>query len=331
MGALWYISGPYLARRWKTVIIASFLSSVIGFFICYTSYNSCLNLLSYQDWALFGTLLVISCNVLDHLDALLNTYPHLAVGNDIQKKTKIQSPTSISYWMAIATLILNMPSETDLHPGPIQDLQTAIKVLGPASRSWKTMAALFPTNLRQDLCLLYAFFRTADDLVDDAPTPAQCKENLVIIRRFLREVFIKKGDPKDNRQSENSPSRDLTLPNHVNWNYYAQVLPTSDVIAVFRNFARISHYLCPRAMSELTDAWEHDLKGEPVKRQEDLLHYAALISGTFGELCTCVIMYKTGHGNWNGHDKISRDEEVLSRARATGQVKYLLLSILKSC
>jgi phytoene/squalene synthetase len=84
-------------------------------------------------------------------------------------------------------------------------------------------------------------------------------------------------------------------------------------------------------MSELTDAWEHDLKGEPVKRQEDLLHYAALISGTFGELCTCVIMYKTGHGNWNGHDKISRDEEVLSRARATGQVKYLLLSILKSC
>jgi hypothetical protein len=75
-------------------------------------------------------------------------------------------------------------------------------------------------------------------------------------------------------------------------------------------------------MSELTDAWEHDLRGEPVKKQKDLLNYAALISGTFGELCTCAIMYKTGRGNWGKQkNNLVRNEDVLSRARATGQVK----------
>jgi phytoene/squalene synthetase len=77
-------------------------------------------------------------------------------------------------------------------------------------------------------------------------------------------------------------------------------------------------------MSELTDAWELDLRGDPVKKQKDLLNYAAYISGTFGELCTCVIMYKTGHGNWGPKLSPARNEQVLLRARATGQCLQLV-------
>jgi hypothetical protein len=316
IGAFWYICGPYFIRRWKAITVITTIASLISFFICRTAYTySLLYKLPLVDCALYAATLVLACSALDYLDTVLNTYPHL-VEADKGKQANFQKATTVAYWVAIFRLLLCMPSECDLHPSPVEDLETAIRLLGPASRSWKTMAALFPTNLRQDLCLLYAFFRTADDLVDDAPTPAQCEQNLVTIRKFLRDIYF----PTDTSAKQET-NGDLTLPSHIDWDHYATLLPNEDILAVFRNFARIAHYLCPRAMSELTDAWELDLRGEPVKKQKDLLNYAALISGTFGELCTCVIMYKTGRGSWGQQkDNLARNDQVLSRARATGQV-----------
>lgn len=247
-------------------------------------------------------------------------YPYL-VNPDKAMQPYFQDAFSLSYWISILRLVISMPAESELNVSPIEDLHTAIRILGPASRSWKTMAALFPVNLRQDLCLLYAFFRTADDLVDDAPTPEQCEINLVTIRRFLRDVFL----PVDTATTKEVADGDKSLPSNIDWDHYATLLPNDDVLAIFRNFARISHYLCPRAMSELTDAWEIDLRGEPVRKQKDLLNYAALISGTFGELCTCVIMYKTGRGNWANTKW--RNDEVLSKARSTGQVNNIIYFI----
>ncbi|CEP13894.1 hypothetical protein [Parasitella parasitica] len=320
IGLLWYIAGPYFVRRAKVIAVTSIISTLLGYFVCRTAYtHSSLYAVSVLDCALFVLVVVLSCSTLDYLDTILNTFPHL-IQKDKSKQAALQDQSSLSYWIAIIRLVSSMPNESDLHASPIDDLETAIRVLGPASRSWKTMAALFPINLRQDLCLLYAFFRTADDLVDDAPTRKQCEQNLITIRRFLREVFF----PKQTTKSYDN-LHDLTLPGHINWDHYATLLPNQDVLAIFRNFARISHYLCPRAMSELTDAWEHDLRGEPVKKQKDLLNYAALISGTFGELCTCAIMYKTGRGNWGKLKNNSvRNDYVLSRARATGQCLQLI-------
>ena len=310
IGALWYISGAYVIRRSRSITASHMVSSALAYAICYTAPNQG----SGQVFMLVSTL-VLACNTLDYLDAVMNMYPYL-VNSDKSEQSKFQDALSLSYWASMLRLVCNMPSESELNPSPIQDLETAIRVLGPASRSWKTMAALFPVNLRQDLCLLYAFFRTADDLVDDAPTPEQCAANLVTIRKFLRDVFL----PSSN--SNKIPNEDTSLPANIDWNFYAALLPNEDFLAIFRNFARIAHYLCPRAMSELTDAWELDLRGAPVKKQKDLLNYAALISGTFGELCTCVIMYKTGRGNWSNSQ--SRDDEVLSRARSTGQCLQLI-------
>lgn len=305
IGLFWYVSGPYFFRRYKVIAFSILVSTLIASFT--TSPTSAVNILS------FSTVVVLACHMVDHVDAVLNMYPELVTSDPL----KVQNPLTVQYWHCMASLLYLSPSETELDPLPIQDLQTAIEFLGPASRSWKTMAALFPVNLRQDLCLLYAFFRTADDLIDDAATPKESEKNLFMIRRFLRDVFFHQLSNNSKKQHK-----------EVDWSYYRTVLPSEGHVAIFRNFTRIAHYLCPRAMSELTDAWELDLRGDPVKKQKDLLNYAAYISGTFGELCTCVIMYKTGHGNWGPKDSLARKEEVLLRARATGQVnkrKSLLL------
>ncbi|KAI8352091.1 Squalene/phytoene synthase-domain-containing protein [Blakeslea trispora] len=317
LGLLWYLSGPYFIRRWRSAVAVALISAAFNYFVCWTAYaDSLLYKVSFPEWILYSAVIVLTCHSLDHLDALMNTYPYL-VEADKEKQCRFQDATTFSYWVHMFRLVCHLPSEHELDPLPIDNLETAIKVLGPASRSWKTMAALFPVNLRQDLCILYAFFRTADDLVDDAPTPKQCVENLVTIRRFLKDVF-----PPVKKSTEYILD---TLPSHINWEQYATLLPNEETLTIFKNFARIAHYLCPRAMFELTDAWELDLLSKPIKKQKDLLDYAALISGTFGELCTCAIMYKTGHGNWGQQlNNKSRDEDVLSRARATGQCLQLV-------
>ncbi|GAA5805345.1 Squalene/phytoene synthase-domain-containing protein [Helicostylum pulchrum] len=319
IAALWYIAGPYFVRRWKVIFAICTIVSTFACVICYTASYQAAAMTSYTHWSLFSIVLVLAGSSLDYLDAILNTFPYLVNANKSQQ-AMFQNAMSVPYWVAMLHLVSRMPSESELDALTIEDIETAIRVLGPASRSWKTMAALFPVNLRQDLCLLYAFFRTADDLVDDAPTPEQCEQNLVTIRKFLRDVFLP-SDTISKGQNQSS-----SLPSHIDWDQYATFLPNEDVLAVFRNFGRIAHYLCPRAMSELTDAWELDLRGEPVKKQKDLLNYAALISGTFGELCTCVIMYKTGHGNWGNtcETNKARNDDVLSRARSTGQCLQLI-------
>ncbi|KAL0090890.1 Squalene/phytoene synthase-domain-containing protein [Phycomyces blakesleeanus] len=317
MGVLCYMSGPFFVRRWKVICLSSGIPALVAIV---SSFNvpGQWSTWSAIDWVSFTSTLVMVCNALDHIDAILNMYPYLITANPTVL-ARMQSPTTIEYWCGVAKLISHMPSESDLPFGPISDLETAIRLLGPASRSWKTMAALFPTNLRQDLCLLYAFFRTADDLVDDAPSLEQSQANLVTLRHFLHDVFSN----DTTKPVELNPNDDLTLPSHIDWDHYRSLLPSEDVLSTFRSFARVSHYVCPRAMFELTDAWELDLKNEPIKNQNDLLQYAALISGTFGELCTCVIMYKTGYGNWRS-DMIARKDDVLSKARSTGQCLQLV-------
>ncbi|KAF7726004.1 hypothetical protein EC973_009151 [Apophysomyces ossiformis] len=307
--------GPYLLRRWKLVVLASIPGAITGW--AGTKTYSHVTWWSLLDWIAVTATVVLACNVLDHLDALLNTYPSL-VTRDPKALVRLQNPMRLEYWVAMAKLAMSLPAETDLDPAPIRDLEVAIRVLGPASRSWKTMAALFPVNLRQDLCILYAFFRTADDLVDDAPTLEERRRNLATIRRFLHDVFLESSHEK--KANDHSP---LFL-GQVDWISYARLLPSKDVLTIFRSFARISHYLCPRALSELTDAWELDIKGQPIQSQEDLLNYAGLISGTFGELCTCVIMYKTGRGNWGSSRSGDRKNDVLEKARATGQCLQLI-------
>jgi phytoene/squalene synthetase len=339
IGALWFIAGPYFMKRWKAITIICIISNIFtitGYTTNYDHDTAATDDFYYcvLHWSFIILALVLSCNTLDYLDAILNTFPHLL---DISKmdQEKYQNPYTTTYWIALFRLVfivVNEKSLKKLNASPIDDLQTAIKILGPASRSWKTMAALFPVNLRQDLCLLYAFFRTADDLVDDAATPEQGERNLLIIRMFLQDVFSPSSSTTTTAAAiklEEQVTQDKTLPPHIDWNQYAALLPyNSDVLAIFRNFARISHYLCPRAMSELTNAWEHDLEGRPATKEQDLLNYAAQISGTFGELCTCVIMYKTGRGNW-GTSSYNDPEatKVLSRARSTGQVNYYIIPL----
>ncbi|KAI8096376.1 Squalene/phytoene synthase-domain-containing protein [Halteromyces radiatus] len=337
LGLLWQYSGAYFVRRRYALLSSALVPTILGSMYQLASPSSSF-IYHWQimDWFFMMLTVVTSSCFLDNADAILNTYPQLAVpNNDPVKMSSLQSPTTFVYWKSMFHIINDILSnQHELCPDPVMDLMQVIKGLGPASRSWKTMAALFPTNLRQDLCILYGFFRACDDLVDDPPTLEQRHHNLQLIRAFLRLLL----NPPQNQKMENdmmtpaqmldiNKSIDITLLQHhqIDWNSLWHRLDQNIMaFASFRSLGRIASYLCPKAADDLCVAWKMDLVGKPIKTQQELLHYAALISGKFGELCTCVIMYKTGRGNWNGKDLIARNNQVLARATATGQCLQLV-------
>lgn len=342
LGLLWQYSGPYFVRRRYAICCSVAASTLLGkIYQSTTTTPSLFQTWHGVDWLLLTLTVVASSCLLDNADAILNTYPQLVVpNNDPVLIAQLQSPMRVCYWKAMAQIINDiLANQHELCPDPVMDLMQVIKGLGPASRSWKTMAALFPTNLRQDLCILYGFFRACDDLVDDPPTLEQRHHNLQLIRAVLRLLLT--TSPAITKDTNNATLKelahaspkvmlgknkaiDITLMQHhqIDWMSLWQRLDQNVMaFASFRSLARIAAHLCPKAADDLCTAWKMDLVGKPIKSQQELLHYAALISGKFGELCTCVIMFKTGHGNWNGNDIVARNNQVLARASATGQVK----------
>jgi phytoene/squalene synthetase len=226
-------------------------------------------------------------------------YPELVT----KKTSQIQNTYSLHYWTCMSRLILAFPSETQLDPEPIQDLQVAMDIGN--GRKWKVMSLLYPANIRPYLCFFAAFSRMYDDLIDDASTKEEAQRYLLMMRRFVSDAFV----PSEDRQ-----------PLDIDWDYYRQELPSENNVAVFRNIARMGHFLCPKTMSRLVDSLEMDVLNEPKKTKEDLTYFCYRATGNFLELCTSILMYKMGNGNWAIEDTPSRNEQALRKYGKIGEV-----------
>ncbi|CAO3634354.1 unnamed protein product [Cunninghamella blakesleeana] len=181
LGLLWQYSGPYFYKRKRAMMMSISFSTLMATIyqqslLPYSSSSSMFYHWQIQDWFMLMLTVVSTSCLIDNADAILNTYPQLITLN-IQKQSELQTPYTWFYWKSLFMIVTDvLPNQHELCADPITDLLKVIDLLGPASRSWKTMAALFPVNLRQDLCILYGFFRACDDLVDDPPTMERKKK-----------------------------------------------------------------------------------------------------------------------------------------------------------
>jgi 15-cis-phytoene synthase/lycopene beta-cyclase len=158
----------------------------------------------------------------------------------------------------------------------IVGLQEAVIRLKRKSRSFYLASSTFQGQIRTDLLLLYSFCRVADDLVDNASSPAEACRWIRKLQQFLAITY---GDEK----SESSDMDGLLNGFPSDTHSALLQLPT-------RKLSR-------QPLEDLLRGFETDLLftkekiTSPIKSSSDLELYACRVAGTVAQMCIELILH----------------------------------------
>ncbi|GAB7356039.1 hypothetical protein MBLNU459_g6656t1 [Dothideomycetes sp. NU459] len=218
---------------------------------------------------LTNTLIVFGLVAFDNAMAVLNAFPF-----HYPSVSSLPSPLSL-----VRALLLPASAYDEER---IEGLKHAVQRLRQKSRSFYLASAVFPGRLRIDMTLLYSFCRVADDLVDNAASPAEARKWIKHLSAFVNLSYKGKGPE----------ARDANIGTIVRY--------------VVANFPRDAHSallqlptekLSPEPLYDLLAGFEMDLEfvspkttkgddtGYPIKTEKDLDVYGTRVAGTVAQLC----------------------------------------------
>jgi len=157
----------------------------------------------------------------------------------------------------------------------IVGLQEAVVRLKKKSRSFYLASSTFQGQVRTDLLLLYSFCRVADDLVDNASSPAEASRWIEKLQLFLAIAY---GDEKSKLLDDNIQNN----------------FPSDTRSALLQLPTR---KLSQQPLEDLIQGFETDLlftdqkTTSPIKSSADLEVYACRVAGTVAQMCIELILH----------------------------------------
>ncbi|CAM0143232.1 unnamed protein product [Umbelopsis sp. WA50703] len=323
LAVLWSGAGLYIVRRAIPVCLSIIVPTVILCIIdviamragvWHINEQTSTEIFPFPDlpleelgfFLLVDTVIVFACCAIDRTNAIIQMFPYIS-STDPDIQLGMQNPFSVPYLVALLECFAypdyRLPSQ------PIEDLKASLQVLAKASKSFNTASTAFSFNIRQDLGTLYSFCRITDEIADSESKPDDRQRKLNTLIEFVNDLF-----------NTREYGQTTVTPDHIDWAKYGH-LPQED-LASFRAISRMVHFLPKQPFEELIAGYQWDIDGHTVKNQDDLLNYCTFVASSVGDLCTAVIMYRTGQGNWSMEH--NRSEWITHRAREMGQVLQLV-------
>ncbi|KAI7181380.1 Lycopene beta-cyclase [Hortaea werneckii] len=225
---------------------------------------------------LTNCLIVFGLVAFDNAVAILNTFPI-----HFRKVPALPSP-------ALLVKALLLPAGT-YDDDRILGLQQSVDRLRAKSRSFYLASSTFQGRLRIDLIILYSFCRVADDLIDNASSPAEAKTWVKKLRNFLDLSYG--GDTK-NAKGEIIRGSDKN-----------RGAATLFAVQNFPQDAFLTLLLLPvdrlskEPLAELLNGFEMDLAfvptnpTGPIRSEPDLDLYGARVAGTVALLCIQLVLH----------------------------------------
>jgi 15-cis-phytoene synthase/lycopene beta-cyclase len=323
LALLWFGAGLYIVRRALSVLISAAVPTILLCIVDIIALRAGvwhinektsteifvvpdLPIEEFGFFLLVNMVIVFACCAIDRTNAIIHTFPYL-FSTDANVQMDLQNPFSVTYLSALFRCFVYQDHELPLEP--IEDLKTSLQVLFDASKSFNTASATFSFNVRQDLSVLYGFCRATDEIADGECSVSERQEKLKVLIEFIDDLY-----------TPELYSLTSQIPEFMDWAKYDH-LP-SDTLATFRAISRMVHYLPRKPFDELVDGYTWDVTGRTVENQDDLLNYCNNVASSVGDLCTAVIMFRTGRGNWRLVQH--RSEWITKRAREMGQVLQLV-------
>ncbi|CAO3639866.1 unnamed protein product [Cunninghamella blakesleeana] len=291
LALLWFGAGEYICRRWKQVIISITLPTL---YLCWVDKMAIragtwhisektstqimvvphLPIEEFLFFLLINVVLVFSTCAIDRAYAVLHLYQSESPSSSFKQQHDFTSLSSFLITMKHLTWAF-CQSDQQLNALPLNDLQTTWTILKHGSASFYTASTVFPTQVRQDLGILYGFCRATDDLADNEDISIDYrKKQLTLVRQFIHDLYSQKSNQ----------AQDLS------WATYERDLPP-DCLASFRSFVRLRFILQPEAIHELLDGYVWDLERRSIENEQDLKEYSTYVASSVGEMCTRILLY----------------------------------------
>lgn len=174
----------------------------------------------------------------------------------------------------------------------ILGIQQSVTRLKKNSRSFYLASSAFQGRVRIDLIILYSFCRVADDLIDNAASPADAKAWLQKLKQYLDFSYSAADRSPDGKviQAKDANRGSATL--FVVQNFPPETHLTLLLLPTDR--------LDKEPLYELLKGFEMDLafssekKSSPngaIKSESDLDLYGARVAGTVALLCIQIVLY----------------------------------------
>ena len=226
--------------------LASNVMVVLGFLCCMRTFAICKFLMLKHPVPQFGimsfqeqsTLLLSSSTTLIRL--LQKKFPSLS----ILFYTLVEDPST-----EYDTLIL-------------QDIQRCRDTLTAGSLTFYLASRFYPFPIRDDIEILYAFLRVADDLIDEYKGP-QLEQHMLYLEQFTWDL-----------------RHDIEF-DRVLW---MSRLKDENRVAAFHLLTLLRYRINLDFLDELLDAFKFDMEGAVAETWRDCDHYCSEIAGSVGRM-----------------------------------------------
>lgn len=173
----------------------------------------------------------------------------------------------------------------------------AVKILLRASKSFHAAAKLLPWDLREDLSCLYALARAMDDYVDDPCTADESKptpdgrSRIAMLRTLIEATFDPNASRTEIEKRLQHFSDDVLGTGSAR--HRIDLVTSAIAVCDLRFIVPVSLW------QELIDGYAIDL-GEVTSGPsqftifEHQAHYAQCVAGSIGEMCTRVVLARSG-------------------------------------
>ena len=210
----------------------------------------------------------------------------------------------------LRSLVLRVDNLPASYQARIPAFERTQEVLAIHSRSFHTASYIFPSAVRRDLVILYAFCRVMDDFCDESATKEEARNLIAMSKEWLDLLY-----PSPLFVPEKSDNTFVTPPSAYAISTFLHKRVPPEAQSAFFLLSTISSRIPRYPFNDLIAGYEWDLEASsrPIVTEADLIEYSRLVASSVAEMCVWAM--------WANEGLLQDEEErkqVLDKAASMG-------------
>ncbi|KAK9900028.1 terpenoid synthase [Cystobasidium minutum MCA 4210] len=283
---------------------------------------------------LTNTLLTFGMSAFERCFAVIDVFGDLLASDAATSAQEKNTPTTFPVKVApkpdslnsvefikflYKSLLLRVNSLPIAYKARITAFESTQETLSKHSKSFHTASYIFPSNVRRDLVILYAFCRVLDDFCDESESQEEAKRLIDMSKEWLDLLYSPSTPlespslPSSHEKQYNTNKGSTAAGSGRSTNAVhgvATSTPSNFVLSTFLHkrvpeeaqpafylLSTISNKIPRYPFDDLIAGYEWDLAGQsarPISTTEDLVEYSRLVASSVAEMCVWAMWANEG-------------------------------------